>query len=264
MPERHRTLRAAIEWSCDLLDEPEADLFARLGVFAGGWTEAAADAVADAQPAALRMLVASSLVRERSGRFSMLETIREHALERLGARDDVRARHAAYYTTLAVESKEARDGEREPELHDRLELERDNLRAALEWQLDHDAAGAARLVDGAYRFWTMRAHHEEGLRAFERVLAQTELADAERAPMLMYTAAFTYARADYERARELGEESLERSTAHTATGRGPAARSSCSERSRPTGGRRPPRSPAWRRASRSRASSGETNWSCSR
>ena len=82
-PERQQTLRAAIAWSYDLLEEQEQQALARLSVFAGGWTLEAAEAVCECELDTLASLVDKSLVRERDGRFSMLETIREFARERL-------------------------------------------------------------------------------------------------------------------------------------------------------------------------------------
>ena len=84
-PERHRTLAQTLAWSYDLLSEDERSLFARLGVFAGGFSLEAAEAVCDADLDTLGSLVDKSLVRREGERFAMLETIREYALERLDA-----------------------------------------------------------------------------------------------------------------------------------------------------------------------------------
>ena len=109
VPERQRTLRATIAWSYDLLDPSEQELFRRLSVFAGGFTVAASEAVAGT-PLALELLeslIDKSLVQIRDDRFDMLGTIREFASERLHQEDDVdeiRVRHAAYFTSLGDRS----------------------------------------------------------------------------------------------------------------------------------------------------------------
>ena len=110
LPERQKTLRATIEWSFELLDAEEQELMARLSVFAGGWSLDAAEAVCDAELAGRSpSLVDKSLVREREGRFSMLETIREFALERLAEHDPERRsqprRHSAYFLAAAEERR---------------------------------------------------------------------------------------------------------------------------------------------------------------
>src|SRR5262245_9734413 len=100
LPERQKTLRATIEWSYELLDSQEQVLMAWLSVFAGGWSLEAAEEVCDAELRTLASLVDKSLVRERDGRFSMLETIREYGLELLAqhAPDPAAARgHAGYF-----------------------------------------------------------------------------------------------------------------------------------------------------------------------
>ena len=104
-PERQQTLRAAIAWSYDLLEEHEQQALARLSVFAGGWTLEAAEAVCECDLDTLASLVDKSLVREREGRFSMLETIREFARERLAEREpggDSLRRHAEYFLEQAT------------------------------------------------------------------------------------------------------------------------------------------------------------------
>ena len=99
LPERQRTLRAAIAWSDELLTEEERRAFEALSVFAGGWTVEAAEEVAEVDLDLLEALVERSLVRSSDGRFSMLETIREYANEQLrvrGGAEELHARHARF------------------------------------------------------------------------------------------------------------------------------------------------------------------------
>src|SRR4029453_14002770 len=132
-PERQQTLQAAIAWSYDLLEEPEQEAVARLSVFAGGGTLEAAEAVCECDLDTLASLVDKSLVRERGGRFSMLETIREFARERL-IDPEAPGRHAGYYLA-AAEANAAHYPyfELTNEQRDWFESELDNLRTALEW-----------------------------------------------------------------------------------------------------------------------------------
>jgi non-specific serine/threonine protein kinase len=183
---RHHTLRAAIEWSYDLLAAPEQALFTRLAVFAGGWTLDAAEAVgADAGGAAevlglLKGLVDKSLVvveeGDRAARYRMLETIRAYGLEQLAARDDeapTRARHAAYFLQLAETADRQMHGPEQPAWLDRLEREHDNLRAALSWAIESaDYETALRFGRALTLFWFFHGHFSEGRRWLEAVLAE--------------------------------------------------------------------------------------------
>ena len=131
VPDRHRALRATIDWSLGLLDEPDRRRFAALGVFAGGLDAAAAAAVLDAAPADLDRLAGQSLLRRLPGRWAMLETLRERALELLDVAAPVRARHAAHYLELAERSEQALKGPDQATWGEQVEREHDNLRAAL-------------------------------------------------------------------------------------------------------------------------------------
>ena len=186
LPERQRTLRATIAWSYDLLDPVEQRLFARLSVFTGGWTLESAEAVCDPEELGLdtldglASLVDKSLIRRveppgRPSRFSMLETIREFAQERLEASGDlepVRRRHAQHFLRLAGEAEPHLTGADQGEWLDRCDTEHANIRAALRWAIDRGDAGPAQAAAGAlWRFWQQRGHLAEGRRWLQEVLA---------------------------------------------------------------------------------------------
>jgi len=150
-PARQKTLRDAIGWSYDLLGTEERLLFGRLSVFAGGCTLEAAEAVCDQGEDLteevldlLASLMDKSLLNraeteDGEGRFWMLETVREYALERLeadGEQKEARHGHAVYYLALAKDARPELTGPRQTEWFGRLENEHDNLRAALSWSLE--------------------------------------------------------------------------------------------------------------------------------
>jgi predicted ATPase/class 3 adenylate cyclase len=186
LPERQRTLRAAIAWSYDLLDPVERRLFGRLSVFAGGWTFESAEAVCDPEALGvdaldgLTSLVDKSLVRRvespgRPPRFAMLETIREFGREQLETSGDqapVLRRHAEHFLDLAVTAEPHLTGADQGEWLDRCDAEHANIRAALRWAIDAGDAGRAQAAAGAlWRFWQQRGHLAEGRRWLEEVLA---------------------------------------------------------------------------------------------
>jgi predicted ATPase/class 3 adenylate cyclase len=186
LPERQRTLRAAIAWSYDLLDPVERRLFGRLSAFTDGWTFAAAEEVCDPDGLGLdaldglTSLVDKSLVRRteppgQAARFSMLETIREFGLERLeagGDLDPVRRRHADHYLRLAAEAEPHLTGDDQGAWLDRCDTEHANIRAALRWAIDGgDAERAQAAAAALWRFWQQRGHLAEGRRLLDEVLA---------------------------------------------------------------------------------------------
>jgi predicted ATPase/class 3 adenylate cyclase len=173
---RQQTLRATIEWSYDLLSEDEQRLFARLAVFAGGCSYEAAEEIAGADPDTLQSLLDKSLVRKRDSlvgpRYWMLETIREYASERLeasGEAEELRRRHAELFLNLAEEA--------EPHLAtggkwlDRLDVEVDNLRSALDCATGTEPQRALRAAAALDEFWFMRGHISEGRARLENALA---------------------------------------------------------------------------------------------
>jgi predicted ATPase/Tfp pilus assembly protein PilF len=215
LPDRHKTLQAAIAWSYDLLGEEEQTLFERLAVFAGGWTLEAAEAVVSGQWSVvssqrmgespptppfshspipsldvlegLETLVENSLVqREESEdgepRFAMLRTVHDFALERLeqaGEAESMRRRHAEYFRTVAEEAEPKLTGPDQEEWLDALDREHNNLRAALNWAAAGDPETGLRLVGALWRFWMVRGHISEGRASVEGTLAQVSAADPE-------------------------------------------------------------------------------------
>jgi predicted ATPase/class 3 adenylate cyclase len=170
LPERQRTLRDTLEWSYDLLAVNEQQLFGRLGIFAGGFTLESAEGVCDAELDELASLVDKSLVRHDDGRYSMLETIRAYALERLGELgDELASRHADYLLALADETYRKRHERFERGL-DRIEAEHDNLRAALDWLHVHDPQRELELAGRLGSMWLQRSYLQEGRERLEQAL----------------------------------------------------------------------------------------------
>ncbi len=193
LPLRQRTLRAAIEWSYDLLDAPDGRLFCRFSVMAGGAGLYQAEQVCG--PASelgrdvldgLASLTEQSLVGLQAGvgaepRYAMLATIREFAAEQLagsGEGPDLRRRHAEAFVALAEEAAPHLISVDGAAWNDRLELDHDNLRAALDWAVSSDEGGLGlRLVTALWRFWQVRGHLREGDARIHAVLELPSVAD---------------------------------------------------------------------------------------
>ena len=177
-PDRQRTLRATIEWSHRLLDGAEADAFARFSVFAGGATTVAAEEVTGAGLDTLSALVDNNLLLRRAGpggqaRLLMLETVREYAAERLEAHADaaeIHARHFRHYLALAQRGERELFTHGEAEWLPRLDVEVNNLRAALDWSLVHAPVEALDLAAALSIFWNARNSFGEGIEWVEAAL----------------------------------------------------------------------------------------------
>jgi non-specific serine/threonine protein kinase len=192
LPPQHRTLRHAIQRSHELLAEHERALFRRLGVFVGGWSLEAMEAVCSCQEdtderslvETLHALIGKSLVRTETPptgerRLLMLETIREYAVERLEASGEakrVQQRHAEYFLALGEEAALEQRGRQQRAWLQRLEREHDNLRAALVWsqKTECDDQLGLQLAAALSWFWYVRGHWSEGRRALETALVRTE------------------------------------------------------------------------------------------
>lgn len=183
-PARQRTIRDTIAWSYGLLRPGEQRVFVRLAVFAGGFTLEAAQAVASDDPdrdvlPQVERLVEQSLARriEQDGdiRFAMLETVREFGLERLAACGEevaIRERHAAWYLALAEAANQELRARGQRTCLDRLDAERDNLRATIAWLLTSESAEPAlRLTVALFTYWFDRGAFDEGWRHLDAALA---------------------------------------------------------------------------------------------
>jgi predicted ATPase/class 3 adenylate cyclase len=211
-PERQRTLRATLEWSYDLLGARVQTLFARLGVFAGAFSFTAAEEVAGADLDDLEALVDSSLVKPiGDDRFLMLETIREYAAEKLvgsAAAEDVRRRHAAFFSGLAEEAYQHRF-DAEAEWSERLELDHDDIRAGLDWLEANDPGRALELAGALGWFWLSHGHLGEGRNRLARATDPTADGSMQHARALTAAGALAARSGDVEAGRALLERGID-------------------------------------------------------
>ncbi|MBV9787618.1 MAG: AAA family ATPase [Chloroflexi bacterium] len=187
VPARHQTLCAAIQWSYDLLDAEAQRVFMRLGVFAGGFSVEAAQAVlGESLPVlpVLETLHEVSLLQQQivadETRFLMLATIREFALGQLTAHGEATAthdRHMAYYARFALAADVELLRAEAPRWQARVTAEQDNLRTAFRWSMDQqEYATALRIATGVWRFHWIAGRLHEGIERLELALAHREQA----------------------------------------------------------------------------------------
>jgi predicted ATPase len=198
---RQQTLRGTMDWSYELLSEREQLLFARLSVFAGGWTLEAVELVGvgdgieegDVLDLLLRLVDKSLVVAEATGeggvRYRLLEPVRQYALqkqEESGEAEEVRSRHAEFFLALAEDAEPRLRGAEDVEWLERLEREHDNLRVALSWALERgEVELALRLAGALWTFWQAHGHLGEGRKWLEEALAEDDRASvAARAKAL--------------------------------------------------------------------------------
>jgi predicted ATPase/class 3 adenylate cyclase len=223
VPERQQTLRGAIAWSYDLLDDGARRLVDRLSVFRGGFDLDIAERVCG--PAdeiggdvvdRIGELIDQSLVRPdetQDGRFAMLETIREFAAEMLaagGESETIGDRHAAAMLALAQEAAPELSGSDQRTWLERLEREHDNMRAALDWSISRpDPPLGARLAFALWRFWQKRGYLTEARARFETLDAQGwELEPVDQAHFTEAFGGVAYWQSDETTAARLYDEAL--------------------------------------------------------
>jgi predicted ATPase/DNA-binding CsgD family transcriptional regulator len=222
LPDRQQTLRATIAWSHDLLTEEARRLLATCSVFTGGASLEAIETVCDAADIGLPVLdglaelLDQNLMRQvrRPGpvRYALLETIREYAAERLDqlpAADRVRAAHAAAFLALAEADGRVQPGLARKDWLERVEIEHNNIRAAIGWYRDHAPPAALRMVAAMTAFWSLRGHHTEGRQRLHELLALVAEPSQARVSALNGAGWLAIDQGDYSRAAALLTESAE-------------------------------------------------------
>jgi predicted ATPase/DNA-binding CsgD family transcriptional regulator len=228
-PGRHQSLRNTIDWSFQLLSQRDKALFARLGVFVGGFSLGAAEVVCalhsdepDDELIAdgIGQLLDMSLVQQAAQvdgepRYRLLETLREYALERLderGEAEQLRARHATHFLELAEHAEQLLSGPDAPRWVARLAADADNLRAALRTLLEQeDSSGSLRLAAALWRYWSIRGQLNEGRRWLDSALTHPSSQSAPpsvRGRALNGAGALAFVQGEYEAARDFHEQSL--------------------------------------------------------
>ena len=226
---RHQTLRAAIAWSYDALDIPERDLFRSLSVFEGGFTLEAAEEVGGASAIALlpALVERSLVVVDRRGgavqrtpapaaspavRYRLLETLREYGRAQLDPDEsgELHRRHLTHYLALAEPAAAGLHGPLQRWWLDRLDPERDNLRAALRWALTHgQRAAGLRLATALANFWDEQAQYSEGTAWLrDALVGSADVGPELRAAALAGAGRLAMGLGDHTGAARLAEQSL--------------------------------------------------------
>lgn len=219
---RQQTLRALIDWSYDLLSEAEQQVFRRLGVFSGGWTFEAAEALApeadlfDVLPSLINKSLVQVLETGEETRYRYLETIRQYALARLeemGETEAVMGEFLDYLCTMSERWYERFRQAQRVETVRQMDDEVDNVRTALEWGIAANPAQAARLVSNLWIYWFLKSRYHETKTIYDalaRRLGPTAeaLAPAERGLFLVGYASVVWQLGELAHMADLSRESL--------------------------------------------------------
>jgi predicted ATPase/DNA-binding SARP family transcriptional activator len=215
VPDRHRSLWATFDHSWKLLSKDEQAAFRGLSVFRGGFERESAEQIAGASLPVLSALVGKSLVRRGgSGRYEIHGLLRQYAERQLveaGEDEPIQRRHRDWYLRLAEQLAPDVWGAGEQAHLDRLRVERDNLRVALLWSMDHEEAEEAlRLASALSWFWYVRSDFSEGRRWYERALEAAEGASSDvRALATARAGQLAVSQGDYEQGVALSEKGLQ-------------------------------------------------------
>jgi predicted ATPase/uncharacterized protein HemY len=228
---RQQTMRAAIDWSYELLSETERVLLGRLSVFAGGFTLEAAEAICAGDPVEewevldlLEQLIEKSLViadpEKGETRYRLLETIRQYGWEKVAGPEastssseeaGLRTRHRDWFLALAEQAAQGLQGAAQASWLTRLETEHENLRAALDWSVERaEAEPGLRLGGALWRFWMIRGYMAEGRRRLSELPSLIGAADRTepRAKVLNGAGMLAYRQGEFGVAQACHEESL--------------------------------------------------------
>jgi len=219
LPRRQQTIRGAIDWSYDLLDEAEKKLFARLGIFVGGWTLDSAETVCGSGLDALNgmeSLLDKSLIRQYEGisgetRFNMLETIREYAHEKLSQNGELESIQQAHADTMEQFLQKVIDAQAKPEEGEwfaKVDDDLDNLRSVMEWALAQKKPSYVFTIGRIYQYWFQRSKMQEPLGWLEQALAMDGGTALERANAFNGAGTFSHELGFHEQAREHYESAL--------------------------------------------------------
>jgi predicted ATPase/DNA-binding XRE family transcriptional regulator len=224
LPERQRTMASTLAWSCNLLRPDERALFRRLAVFAGSAPLGAIETVCQAPgtlPASttrlLGVLADHHLIQRQSSideesRISMLETVREYGLKLLresGEAEETGRAHAEHYRALVASAQSELIGPEQSTWFKRIEMELDNVRAALAWAQSHDVEPGLRMASRLVEFWETRGRGREGLAWIERLLQLAgDAAPAARAAALEASGLLAARLGDFDLSETRHEESL--------------------------------------------------------
>jgi len=220
---RHQTLRAALDWSYELLDQEERQLFRRLAVFDGGWVLERLETLSEEHDALrvldlLTRLVDKSLVvvegaADEGVRYRLLEPVRQYGCDRLmeaGEAEEMRRRHLELYAALAESAVDELDRSDARRWLDQLEADHNNIRAALRWSLEqHRTEAGLRIAGSIWRFWYQRGHLREGRQWLAAMLdAAPDAPVADRANALRASGVLASAAGAYEQSAQLLEQAL--------------------------------------------------------
>ena len=214
LPARQQTLQDTLTWSTDLLDDKTRRALGALGVFAGGFTLESAQSVASASVDQITTLLDHSLLvrteAKGDGRFTMLETVREHALQLLGGeRVSVEERHALYFLSVAEDASARFASPEQTAVTALLDAEQANLDAALDvFRQTGKGEHELRLSTALWSYWRVRGHTSIGRANLERALRQPNLDDQRRLPALHGAAVLADSQGDYESSTAFARESL--------------------------------------------------------
>ncbi len=217
---RQQTLRAMIDWSYDLLNDNEKLLFHRLSVFSGGWTiesaeEICSDEIIESYDVIdiLTGLLEKSLVTTKEDsnviRFSMLESIRQYAIEKAGNEEEINQRHLNYFKKLVDSTKMRFGNEDMLKWIRKLDAEMGNIRKAIQWGMEHDTESAHEITNFLTEYWQAKGFFREGYQTCKKLLELDENAEPiHKANALHNISTMLYSLANLAESEKYADEAL--------------------------------------------------------